>query len=438
MLAPRARDALFHLRRIPRQVAIDNDAGVLQVQFGAAAVSAEEDSAIEIIFERVDFRATTALRNATGVPGETETQPVAKFSDEFQHPLPFGEDDDFRVVLPAFIENFSQFAELGANAIFRIEYVIRVANHPQHRQFALQFFLFLFRERTALGGVHQPGIFAFAIRVITFLPVAQRHEMIAIGAFGQFRFHIHFASAQHVRFDAGVKLIEVAKAAGPSALIQFLEVAVESEQRSQHRRIEKIHQRMQFVDAVFDGRAGEDKRVTAAQALEGLGGFGVPVFDALGLIEHHNVWPQTRVDLQPIDQHLFIIHQSEERRVGVFFEPFMARFENKLIGQIGEALNLFLPFRLQRRRRYNEHLTRLAKPMQQRARRDGLNGFAQAHFVREQRAFGESEVEHPFALIGKERHFRFVHGPFAALHFEFVFVAQFFAFDHAKTIFQLG
>ena len=92
---------------------------------------------------------------------------------------------------------------------------------------------------------------------------------------------------------------------------------------------------MQLVDAIFDGGAGEDKGVAAAEAFDGLGGLGAPVLDALGFVEHDNVWTEAGV-----------------------------------------------------------HVER----------------------VPEQRAFGKGQVQHALALVGKERNFGFVHGPFAALH----------------------
>ena len=113
--------------------------------------------------------------------------------------------------------------------------------------------------------------------------------MIAVGAVGQLGFHLGFAAAQHVRADALVELIEVAVARGPAAVVEFVKLAVEAEQRAEHGRVEEIHQRMQFVDAVLDGRAGEDEGVAAAQALDGLGGLGAPVLDALGFVEHDDV-----------------------------------------------------------------------------------------------------------------------------------------------------
>ena len=103
---------------------------------------------------------------------------------------------------------------------------------------------------------------------------------------------------------------------------------------------------------------------------------------------------------------------------------------------IREPLNLLLPLRLERRGRNHEHATGLAEPMQQRARGDGLNGLAQAHFVRQQRAFGEGQVQHAFALIREQRHRGLVRGPFAALHAQFVIAPQFFAFLRAAHRFQ--
>lgn len=74
--------------------------------------------------------------------------------------------------------------------------------------------------------------------------------------------------------------------------------------------------------------------------------------------------------------------------------------------------------------------------MQQRAGRDRLNGFAEPHFVRQQRPLRKSEVQHPFPLIREERHRRFLRGPFAALHFEFVLMPEAPALRHQSAILQ--
>ena len=79
---------------------------------------------------------------------------------------------------------------------------------------------------------------------------------------------------------------------------------------------------------------------------------------------------------------------------------------------------------------------RLPEPMQQCASGDGLNRFAQSHLVRQQRAFREGQVQHAFALVGKERHLGFVRRPFAALHVELVVAPELFALRIAAPRFQ--
>ena len=74
--------------------------------------------------------------------------------------------------------------------------------------------------------------------------------------------------------------------------------------------------------------------------------------------------------------------------------------------------------------------------MQQRTRGNGLDRFAEAHFVSQQRAFSEGQMQHAFALIWKERDFGFMRGPFAPLHAQLVVATQFFAFLSSLPCFQ--
>ena len=55
------------------------------------------------------------------MPGEAEVNAAAKVAHQFQHPLPFGEDDDFDIaVIAAFLKNFFQFCQFGAGAVFGV------------------------------------------------------------------------------------------------------------------------------------------------------------------------------------------------------------------------------------------------------------------------------------------------------------------------------
>ena len=78
VLAPGAGDALFELGRVPGQVAVDDDAGVLEVQARRAGIGAEEDAAVRVGLEGVDLGAAALLRDAAGVPGEAELEPAAQ------------------------------------------------------------------------------------------------------------------------------------------------------------------------------------------------------------------------------------------------------------------------------------------------------------------------------------------------------------------------
>ncbi len=109
-----------------------------------------------------------------------------------------------------------------------------------------------------------------------------------------------------------------------------------------------------------------------------------------------------------------------------------------LIRQLGEALDLLLPFGLERRRRDHQRALGLAQPLQEGARGDGLNGLAEAHFVGQQSALGEGQVQHPFSLVREKRHLGLVRRPFAALHFQLVFVPELFALGHPAAVLHPG
>ena len=74
--------------------------------------------------------------------------------------------------------------------------------------------------------------------------------------------------------------------------------------------------------------------------------------------------------------------------------------------------------------------------MQQRASGDGLDGLAQTHLIGQQRPLGERQVQHAFALIGEERNFGFLRGPFPALHLQLVLAPKLYALGRALPQFQ--
>ena len=329
-----------------------------------------------------------------------------------------------------------------------IQDVIGVANHPHHAQAPQQPFRLLLRERPAFGDKGQPRHNFLMLVVFDLLLVAERHEEISVGALGQVRLHVRFAPAQHLRFDALVELIEVPVARRAATFIQIVILAVEPEQRSEQRWVQKVHERIQLVDAVFDRRPGQHKGVATAQPLDCLGRFGAPILDPLRFIEHHDVRPQPLVHLERIRQHLLVVHDGEERMWGrrdachavargaICLEPRHPPAIDQLIAQLSEPLDLLLPLRLQRRRGDHQHPVRPAQTAQQRAGGDGLDGLPQPHFISQQRPFGERQVQHALALIRKQRNFRLVDRPFAVLYLEFVFVPKLLALRYSMPALQ--
>lgn len=162
-----------------------------------------------------------------------------------------------------------------------------------------------------------------------------------------------------------------------------------------------------------------------------------PIFDPLRFVKHHDVGLQTGVHVEGVADHLFVIDDGKKRRVlPVIREPADASAEYQLIRQWRESLDLFLPFRLERRRRDDEHASRLSEAVEEGARGNGLDRFAEAHLIGKQGAFAKGEMEHSFALIGKKRDPCFVRRPFAILDFYFISVPQGFALCRATPLLQ--
>lgn len=81
ILPPGAGDPLFELGGVPRQVAIDDDAGMLEVEPDATRVGAEEEPAVRVLAEGEDLGAALPLRDAAGVPGAADAVLVRPFAD---------------------------------------------------------------------------------------------------------------------------------------------------------------------------------------------------------------------------------------------------------------------------------------------------------------------------------------------------------------------
>lgn len=214
---------------------------------------------------------------------------------------------------------------------------------------------------------------------------------------------VGLSPAQHQRSDALAQPGEILVLDRTSALVELVELAVETEQRAEQIRIEILDDRIELVDPVLDRRAGQHEGVRRAERLHAARRFRRPVLDALRLVEHDDVRLQYFVDVGGVAQHLLIVDDGEEGRRAIGREALGARSEHEPGRAGAEAGDLLFPFRLQRRRANDEDPLDAFAPRQQLAAGDGLDGLAEPHVVGEQSALAESEVHRALALIRQQR-----------------------------------
>ena len=129
---------------------------------------------------------------------------------------------------------------------------------------------------------------------------------------GSSDFDIGLAAAEHHRLQPAAQFGEVLIVDRPAALVEFVEVAVEAEQRPDQFRVEVLDDRIELVDAVLDWRAGQHEGIGRAQRLHLPRRLDLPVLDALRLVEHDHVGMQDLVDVRRIAEHLLVVHDGEE------------------------------------------------------------------------------------------------------------------------------
>lgn len=191
-------------------------------------------------------------------------------------------------------------------------------------------------------------------------------EMLAVGAVGQLCLDVVLAAAEQDGPDALAEGCEVFIIGRTAFFIQLIEIAIEAEQRTQQRRIEKIDDGVELVDAVFDGGTGEDEGVAAFEAFHGLRGLGGPVFDALRFIKHDDVGAEVGVDVEAVGDDLLVVDDGEKRwfRVGVTGGAQLAMAVNEAFAECGEFPDLLLPLGLQRGRSDDKHAPGFSQMME--------------------------------------------------------------------------
>lgn len=134
------------------QVAIDHDAGILQIEAHTTGVRTQEQPAIRIVAEGDDFRPTALLLHGAGVPCIADPVLIGPCPDFFQHAHPLGEDNNFCILFAQrLVEDAGQFVHhRTVMALAALHDVRTVTNHAQHIEQEHEQLLFFLGERAAL------------------------------------------------------------------------------------------------------------------------------------------------------------------------------------------------------------------------------------------------------------------------------------------------
>ncbi len=356
VLAPGTGDALLQAGRVPGEVEVDHHVGRLEVEPHASGVGGEEEAAGGVLLEAADLVAPPRQRHGAGVPGEAGPHLLDRLAHQVEHPLPFGEDQDLGARLGEQpLQDLPQLGELGADPAVGIQDVGGVADHPHAGEPLLELLEFLGQQGTALGRVENLGDPPLVFGVAGDLLVFQRDEEVLVRAAGELPLDVLLAAAQQDGREPAVELAEVPVADGPAALVELVELAVEAEEGAEQGGIEKLHDRVDLVDAVLERRAGEDERVGAAQPFDGLGGAALPVLDALGLVEHDHVRGEPLLHGVAVEEDLLVVGEIEEGAFAVLGQALGAGTGDDPRRQAGETGDLLLPLPLEGGRADDEH-----------------------------------------------------------------------------------
>ena len=229
----------------------------------------------------------------------------------------------------------------------------------------------------------------------------QTNKEIAVGTVGQLGFNVCLLPTEHYRCHLGPELTQVLVPLRTPPVVQMVILPIEPEEGAEESGVEEIDNGPDLVYPVFQGGTGEDEGESALQSLDCLSRFARPVFYALSFIQDDDVGPQIRIDVEAVAKDLFVIADGKKgwMRVLVVGRSLRGASIDQPLWERGEPPYLLFPFRLERCRGNDQNALGFTEVVKQGAGGDGLNGFAQAHFVGEKGPLLECKVEHAFALI---------------------------------------
>src|SRR3989344_4438870 len=291
-------DALFEDRRIPRQIEIHDDRGALQIEAHATRVGREKHFARRILAKFVKQIFALAARDTAVQMHKADTAALQLRLHKPRHPLPLAENHHlFLTALERIVEDMQQLVDLRVISRFLVEDIRAVGKHPHaierdHKTLPV----FFIEESEPFPLVHQSravcGIFFMPRR----LHFGHGDEHVSVGTLRQFLEHVFFSAADDDILKNILYFVEFSIARNFAILVPDLVRLEKAIHRSKPIWIDERKNGVEFLEFVFDWRAGEHDCILACNALHIARKFRVPVFDPLRLVEND------RIEMRGIDR----------------------------------------------------------------------------------------------------------------------------------------
>ena len=307
-------------------------------------------------------------------------------------------------LLEQVVEQCRQFVRLDAVIGFLVEQIGAVARHAHVLQGAGQSALVLVGKELHLAPAqHDPGDDLRVFLVVGHLQFGHWHQQVLVGAFRQLLQHFGFAAAYHDRCQRLADLFQPGVAGNATVLVLDLMLVQQLPGRPQTVLIDELDNGDQLLQLVFQRRAGQHHGVGAVDAFQRACGDGVPVLHPLRLVDDHQIGCPGGDQIQ-IRLELFVIGDLAEIVQRVVLLSLRAPAGDNQRIAAGKALDFTLPLVLERGRADHQHFRCAKMAGQNLGGSDGLDGFAQTHFVANQGPARPHGEQRTFSLVKVERH----------------------------------